>query len=97
MWAFQKNLISSTKLNPDAPCTRSEVARYLWILAGRPAAPTTQFADVPANSNYAQAVSWAYTQGVTDGTSASTFTPSATCTRGQIVTFLWRYVGHQVL
>ena len=97
LWAFQNNLISSAKLNPDAPCTRSEVARYLWILAGRPSADKTQFTDVPSNSDYAQAVSWAYAQGVTDGTSASTFAPSATCTRGQIVTFLWRYVGHQVL
>ena len=97
LWAFQNNLISNTRLNPDAPCTRSEVARYFWILAGRPAAQATQFADVPANADYAQAVSWAYAQGVTDGTSASAFSPSATCTRAQIVTFLWRYVAHQVL
>lgn len=97
LWAFQNNLISNNRLNPDAPCTRSEVARYLWILAGRPSAEMTQFADVSVNSDYAQAVSWAYAQGVTDGTSSATFAPSATCTRGQIVTFLWRYVGHQVL
>lgn len=96
LWAFQNNLLSSARLNPNTPCTRSEVARYLWILAGRPSSQKTQFADVPANSDYAQAVSWAYAQGVTDGTSASMFSPSATCTRGQIVTFLWRYVGHQV-
>lgn len=68
---------------------------YLWILAGKPSAPATNFTDVPSNADYAQAVAWAVQQGITSGTSATTFSPEATCTRGQIVTFLYRAYGKQ--
>lgn len=70
--------------------TRSFAVTYLWILAGRPSAPAANFTDVPHNADYAQAVAWAVQQGITSGTSETTFSPEATCTRGQIVTFLYR-------
>ncbi len=94
-WASEKGLVSGTLLSPDAPCTRAEVAKYLWILAGRPAASNTRFTDVPASADYAAAVAWAVQQGVTNGTSSSTFSPSATCKRGEITAFLWRAIGHR--
>lgn len=73
------------------PCTRAIAVVLMWIAAGRPA-PTKSavFADVPSGANYAQAVSWAVEQGITKGTTPTTFSPDKTCTRGQIVTFLYR-------
>ena len=53
----------------------------------------SSFADVPADSYYAKAVAWAVEQGITKGTSDTAFSPNATCTRAQIVTFLWRCMG----
>ena len=61
---------------------------YLWRLAGSPTAKAASFSDVPASASYAGAVSWAVEQGITSGTSATTFGPNSVCTRGQIVTFL---------
>ena len=63
---------------------------YQWKLAGQPTAEAADFADVAASAEYAGAVAWALAEGITDGTSDTTFSPDATCTRGQIVTFLWR-------
>ena len=63
---------------------------YLWKLAGKPEAAPASFSDVAANDEYAEAVAWAVAEGITDGTSDTTFSPAQTCTRGQIVTFLWR-------
>ena len=66
---------------------------YLWQYAGTPdSSKTVSFTDVPAGSAYARAVAWAVEKGVTSGTSATTFSPDTTCTRGQIVTFLMRAV-----
>ncbi len=62
---------------------------YMWKAAGSPSAKAASFTDVSANADYAQAVAWAVEQGITGGTSATTFSPDATCTRGQIVTFLY--------
>ncbi len=86
VWAVKNGLTES--FSPDAPCTRSMVMSYLWKLSGRPSAGTSRFTDVPADSDYAQAVAWAVQRGITDGTSKTTFSPDATCTWGQIVTFL---------
>ncbi len=94
IWAYEKGMLRSTTLNPDSPCLRSEVVRYLWILDGRPAASTSQFNDVPPSADYAQAVAWAVSKGVTTGQSATAFAPKATCKRGEIVTFLWRAIAH---
>lgn len=88
-WAKEQGLTEGAP-SPGSPCTRSDTVTYLWKLAGSPAASGSRFADVPAGSNNAQAVSWALDQGITTGTSASTFSPDQTCTRGQIVTFLHR-------
>lgn len=90
LWAHQKGLVSGRQFNGDAPCTRSATVAYLWKLAGHPSAPAANFADVPSDANYALAVAWAVSEGITSGTSTTTFSPNSTCTRGQIVTFLYR-------
>ncbi|MBR4875345.1 MAG: S-layer homology domain-containing protein, partial [Clostridia bacterium] len=92
IWSWEKGLIGNTAHDPNAPCSRSDVVTYLWKLAGKPKAAKASFADVAADAPYAQAVAWAVEQGITNGTSATTFSPNDTCTRGQIVTFLWRYM-----
>jgi hypothetical protein len=90
-WAKSHSLVSGSKLNPSAPCTRAQVVTYLWKLAGSPAVSGgTSFSDVAANADYAQAVRWAVQNGVTDGTGDGKFSPNSTCTRAQIVTFLYR-------
>ena len=67
---------------------------YLWKAAGSPAVSSkTSFTDVPTNADYAQAVTWAVENGITSGTGGGNFSPAATCTRGQIVTFLYRAMG----
>ena len=77
--------------NLTAPCTRSMAVLYMWKAAGSPApAKTASFADVPADADYASAVSWAVEKGITNGTGGDAFSPGGTCTRGQIVTFLYR-------
>lgn len=87
-WALEKGLTNN--FSADTPATRAATVTYLWKLAGKPAAETAAFTDVDAGAEYAQAVAWAVKKGVTAGTSATTFAPDNTCTRGQIVTFLHR-------
>ena len=92
LWAAEKGMISGTTFDASAPCTRAMTVTYLWKLAGSPETKVdNKFADVAADASYAQAVAWAVENGVTNGTGDTTFTPDATCTRGQIVTFLMRY------
>ena len=88
--AWAKGLGINTS-NLSAPCTRAMAVSYMWKVAGSPA-PTkaSSFADVSASADYAKAVSWAVEQGITNGTGGDTFSPGGTCTRGQIVTFLYR-------
>ena len=86
---------SATTFSPNAGCTRAQVVTFLWRAAGNPK-PTTAsnpFKDVKEGTYYYKAVLWAAEAGVTAGTSATTFSPDATCTRGQIVTFIWHYEG----
>lgn len=91
LWAYSQGMVTGTRFNPDTPCTRAMTVQYLWQAAGSPEPETpASFTDVPAGSAYSKAVSWAVEQGITQGTSADTFSPEATCTRGQIVTFLYR-------
>ena len=94
IWAVGKGITSgttATTFTPNAPCTRAQAVTFLWRAAGSPEpAGMSSFADVPADSYYAKAVAWAVEQGITKGTSDTTFSPDATCTRAQIVTFLWR-------
>ncbi len=91
VWAYENGLVSGNAFNGGSACTRAATMKYLWILAGRPASGTTPFTDVSPNTDYAKAVSWAVAQGVTNGTTATTFSPDNTCTRGQIATFLYRH------
>lgn len=78
-----------------AVCTRSMAVYYMWLAAGKPegAAPAS-FGDVPASASYAKAVNWAVDRGVTTGTGGNTFSPDSPCTRGQVVTFLYRSMGN---
>jgi len=91
LWAYENGIINDTGLAPNSPCSRSDVVTYLWRLSGQPAGGNNLFNDVAADAAYAKAVAWAVEEGITNGTSATTFSPAETCTRGQIVTFLYRY------
>ena len=86
---------SSTTFSPDQGCTRGQVVTFLWRAAGcpEPESAKNPFSDVKTGAFYYKAVLWAVEQGVTNGTSGNTFSPDATCTRGQIVTFIWRANG----
>ena len=89
-WATELGIIDSN-FNRNAPCTRATAVTYMWKAAGSPAsAAGVSFNDVTDDSAYEQAVAWAVSSGVTNGTSKSTFSPNETCNRGQIVTFLYR-------
>jgi hypothetical protein len=91
LWAYEQGLVSGTSFPGTVNCTRAQTMLYFWKQAGSPAtAVSDKFTDVPADAEYAQAVAWAVAQGITNGTSGTTFSPDATCTRGQIVTFLYR-------
>lgn len=92
IWAYEAGIVDGSALNGNAPCTRAATVTYLWKLAGKPATGQSTFTDVPSNAAYGQAVSWAVAQNITTGTSATTFSPDQTCTRGQIVTFLNRFL-----
>ncbi|MCD7743246.1 MAG: leucine-rich repeat protein [Oscillospiraceae bacterium] len=91
-WASEQGIdLSSGTFRPDAPCTRATVVEYLYRLAGSPTVATESgFSDISSTDTYADAVAWAVESGITTGTTTTTFSPSETCTRGQIVTFLYR-------
>ena len=90
LWAGEEGLVSGSAFGGGAPCTRADAVTYLWRLAGQPSAGAADFADVPAGADFAPAVAWAVEQGVTTGTGGDRFSPDTTCTRGQIMTFLYR-------
>lgn len=90
LWAYENGMVSGTTFGGGTPCTRSQTVTYLWKLAGSPEAAPSAFTDVASGAEYAPAVAWAVEKGVTGGTTATTFSPDNTCTRGQIVTFLYR-------
>ena len=96
-WAAKKGITGGTgdgTFNPNGACTRAHIVTFLWRAAGSPAPKSTvSFADVPAGSYYAKAVAWAVENGITLGTGDGTFSPNATCTRAQSVTFLYRALG----
>ena len=81
--------------SPNATCTRGQVVTFLWRAAGCPAhsGESDNFSDVPAGAYYSDAVAWAVEEGITSGTGNGTFSPNAACTRGQVVTFLFRFEG----
>ena len=84
-WAKENGLASGDTFSPNAPCTREMAVEFMWRYSGSPSAPDAGFTDVTSD-----AVDWAVDAGVTNGTSDTTFSPERTCTRGQIVTFLYR-------
>ena len=96
-WAAKKGITGGTgdgTFNPNGSCTRAHIVTFLWRAAGSPEPKSTvSFADVPAGSYYAKAVAWAVENGITLGTGDGTFSPNATCTRAQSVTFLYRAMG----
>ena len=97
-WAVKYGIASGTDakhFSPDAACTRGQAVTFLWRAAGCPAPALAEnpFADVKPTDYCYDAVLWAVQTGVAKGTSASTFSPDAACTRGQIVTFLYRAAG----
>ena len=88
-WAKEKGI--SDGANPNGTINRAQMVTMLWRAMGQPAAGgNASFADVPADSYYAQAVAWAVENGITTGVGDGRFDPNSTCTRAQIATFLWR-------
>lgn len=89
-WGYANGMIDGS-FNPNSPCSRALSMQYLYQMAGSPAVTGDgSMQDVPESARYHDAVYWAIQQGITNGTTGTTFTPTATCTRAQIVTFLWR-------
>ena len=94
-WAQKKGItggIGNGLFGPNQPCTRAQIVTFLWRAAGSPAPMLNKnpFTDVHTSDYYYDAVLWAVQNGITNGTSAKTFSPDATVTRAQVVTFLWR-------
>ena len=92
-WAIENGItngVTDTTFAPDATCTRGQGVTFLYRALKGSAGATSSFVDVPTNAFYADAVGWAVSGKVTDGTSNTTFSPDDNCTRGQIVTFLYR-------
>ena len=93
-WAVENGVTGGTGnglFSPDAPCTRAQAVTFLWRAAGSPEPKSVStFVDVPADAYYAKAVAWAVENGITTGVGGGRFDPNATCTRAQIVTFLFR-------
>ena len=94
-WAVENGIttgVSANRFGPNGVCTRAQAVTFLWRAAGSPAprSRTMPFTDVPAGSYYYDAVLWAVENGITKGTSETRFSPDDTCTRAQIVAFLWR-------
>lgn len=94
-WAVENGITKGTDdthFSPDGICTRAQAVTFLWRAAGspKPETRTMPFTDVPVGSYYYDAVLWAVENGITKGTSDTTFSPNITCTRAQIVAFLWR-------
>ena len=94
LWAVENDITkgtSDTTFSPNMTCTRAQIVAFLWRSEKSPAAGTANpFADVKSAAYYADAVLWAVKENITRGTTNTTFSPDADCTRSQIVTFLWR-------
>ena len=94
LWAAQKGItggMSDTLFAPNAACTRAQIVTFLWRAAGSPEpSALSNFNDVPADKYYAKAVAWAVENGITNGTTDTTFSPDDICTRAHGVTFLYR-------
>ena len=92
-WALSQGITTGTadgRFSPNAPCTRAQAVTFLFRASKASADGAPAFSDVAADAYYAEAVKWATDNGITTGTTSSTFSPGSGCTRAQIVTFLWR-------
>lgn len=97
-WAILNNITtgtSATTFRPDMACSRGQIVTFLWRAAGSPKAATSEhpFTDVTPSAYYYDALLWAVEQGITTGSSATTFSPDRVCSRSEVVTFLWRANG----
>lgn len=95
-WASENKIVlgyGNGKFGPDDTCTRGQVVAFLWRLAGRPApkTQTSKFTDVKQDNSFYKAILWASENGIVKGYDDKTFKPDNTCTRGQIVAFIYRY------
>ena len=94
LWAFENGITTGktdTTFEPKGPCTRAQVVTFLWRTMDKPAHnQSNPFSDIPGGKYYTNAVLWALENGITTGKTATTFLPDDTCTRAQIVTFLYR-------
>lgn len=99
-WASENGVtggIGENLFGAKLPCTRAQIVTFLWRAAGSPEPKgMSGFVDVSADAYYAKAVAWAVEQGIVSGTSATTFSPDAVCTRAQSVAFLYRAFGEKV-
>ena len=98
LWAVDNGIttgLTSTTFGPNKTCTRGQIVTFLWRAMGCPEPESTvnPFKDVPKNEYYTKAVLWALENGITTGLNSTTFGPEETCTRAQVVTFLWRAMG----
>ena len=97
LWAVEQGITkgtTDTAFSPNSTCTRAQIVTFLWRSQKSPTADgVNPFTDVAAGAYYNSAVLWAVENGITSGTTAATFSPNATCTRAQIVTFLYRCLG----
>ena len=100
-WAQKKGItggIGNGLFGPNQPCTRAQIVTFLWRAAGSPVVNyAMNMSDVPEGSYYAEAVRWALSEGITTGTTGSTFSPDETCTRAQAVAFLFRYAASEAV
>lgn len=98
LWALDKGVttgVTATQFQPNSTCTRGQVVTFLWRAKGspEPKTKTNPFTDVSSSSPFYKAILWAQENGITTGTTATTFNPGGTCTSGHVVTFLWRAEG----
>ena len=95
LWAARQGVAQGTGANtfsPNRTCTRAEAVTFLWRAAGAPSVGgNSGFSDVPAYEYYAAAVTWAHQNGIAEGTSSTAFSPNQTCTRAQIIEFIYRW------
>ena len=98
LWAVERGItngVTATTFEPYSPCTRAQMVMFLWRVAGRPTPTKTDcpFTDITVGENYYIPMLWALETGITNGTTATTFSPYQACTRAQMVMFLYRYLG----
>ena len=97
VWAIEQGITegtSATTFSPDMICTRGQIVTFMWRNAGSPITTyLMQMKDVQSDKYYTEAVRWALSEKITEGTSETTFSPNANCNRAQVVTFLYRQMG----